>query len=183
MQIILFATQLSVLNFTDADLNAAANEDDMKIFAQYEIFIKVINCIMLALTLYFLAIESIQLKDAIEKGNWRNYFDSNNNRDVTMAILQIYLFSYRILHPIDVEEYQRMKIGVLNVFLLAMMISKVFFYLKIFDRFSVIVNLISEIMLELKPFMIIFILFTWFFALSYNVLGGEFNSITIDFGE
>lgn len=94
-----------------------------------------------------------------------------------MAGLQIFLFSYRIVHPIDFNETTRIEIAIGNVFLLFLMISKVFFYLKIYDRFSVINNLITSIISQLMPFLTIFILFTWFFALSYYVLGGYFESI------
>ena len=95
-----------------------------------------------------------------------------------MVVLQISLFGYRTYCPIDFEEHWwTMWIAVANVFLLALMLSKTFFYLKIYDSFSIIVNMIGSILSELTPFLTIFMLFVSFFALSYFVLRGEYEDI------
>jgi len=95
-----------------------------------------------------------------------------------MVLLQIGLFGYRTYCPIDYKEHWwTMWIAIFNVVLLVLMLTKTFFYLKIYDSFSVIVNMISSILGELFPFLLIFMLFTSFFALSYFVLRGEYEDI------
>ena len=144
---------------------------------------------MLGFTFYFVGIESIQLREALKHSDTgftgliegiKDYLDPNNIRDVTMAVLQVFLFGYRIIWPIDIDEVNRMTIAILNALMIWIMITKILFYLKVYDQFSVHVNMINEILKELLPFLSIFMLFISFFALSFFVLGGEFDSISPD---
>ena len=82
-----------------------------------------------------------------------------------MAFLQIIVFSYRIIYPVNTDEGHRMFLATLNVVLISLTITKIFFYLKIFEKYSVINNLIIAVFIDLIPFLSIFIIFTLFFAL------------------
>ena len=158
----------------------------MGAYANYDIAIRSINFIMLCFTFYFVGIESIQLQEALNLSDdglidgLKDYLDANNIRDVVMAVLQVFLFVYRIIWPIDIDEVSRMTIAILNALMIWIMITKILFYLKVYDQFSVHVNMINEILKELLPFLSIFMLFICFFALSFFVLGGEFDSIAPD---
>jgi hypothetical protein len=94
-----------------------------------------------------------------------------------MSVLQIGLFSFRIYHPINAYIAD---INIIEVIVLALMLTKILFFLKIYQRYGMIVELINTIFIEIASFMLIFIMFISSFALSYYVLGAEFHDIEAD---
>ena len=58
--------------------------------------------------------------------------------------------------------------------------TKVMFFLKIHPDYGMIVELMIKIFDKIRPFFLIFIMFITFFAISYYVLGAEFEDIDVD---
>lgn len=60
---------------------------------------------------------------------------------------------------------------------LLLMLTKILFFLRIFKKYGIIVELIYRIVYDIIPFMSIFGMFVVSFALMYHVMGAEFSDI------